>query len=656
MSQGKQISKFSISGWVAMVIFTVLSFILYGNTLRNQYCMDDSIVITHNTFTKQGLKGIHDIFTTESFTGFFGKQKELVSGARYRPLSIATFAIEQEFFHGNPMISHFINILLYALTAFFLYLILQLMLKGFSPVYEYVPLITALLFLFHPIHTEVIANIKGRDEILALLLSFSSCFAMIRYQEKQNRILLISSALLWFLALLAKENAIVFWALMPMMLWMLGAKKFNQYKFPILAFTISAVVFLLIRQSVIGGASGVSNELMNDSFLQATSQQKYATIFYTLSKYIILLIYPSPLTFDYYPYHISLVEWSNAGAVAGLLIYIGLFVWALVIIKKKFFISLSIAFYLLPLLLVSNLFFPIGTFMSERFMYFSSIGFCLLAGLGISYLISLGNNWKYGMFAILGLIFLLFSMKTISRNRAWYDDYTLFTTDVKTSVNGAKSNCSAGGILLDSSDTITEPVRLSSTLNRSIYYLKKAVAIHPKYFDAWLLLGNAYFKKENCTDSSLGCYTRILSLDVEHKLAYNNAQALVNREKDVDIKLKILTQMDQYKPNDYEVNYQMGTLYGKKKNDLERAILYLTKASVINPIGKDAFIDLGVAYGMKRDYIKSAESLQKAMAIDPYDVGIYMNLAVTYYNLGDKDKASEYSQKANELKHHKLLK
>jgi Flp pilus assembly protein TadD len=363
-----------------------------------------------------------------------------------------------------------------------------------------------------------------------------------------------------------------------------------------------------------------------------------------------LLFYPSPLTFDYYPYHISLVGWDNAGAVAGFFVYLVMVILMLRYVKKNFFITLALVFYLVPLLLVSNLFFPIGTFMSERFMYFSSIGFCLLVALGVSLLIALGRSWKYGVFAIITTVCLLFGVKVISRNRAWYNDYTLFTTDVKTSSNGAKSNCSAGGILLESTDTITNPLRQLSTLNQSITYLKKAITIHPKYFDAWLLLGNAYFKKESRTDSALWCYTTMLSFNPDHKLALNNAQALVNREKTPGMKIKLLETIDRYKPNDYEINYQLGTLYGKGMHDLDKAILYLTKATTINPGGKDAFLDLGVAFGFKREFAKSAEVLRKALELDPTNQSAYINLGVTYQNLGNKVKAEECFMKARELK------
>ena len=107
------------------LIITVLCFVLYGNTLQNKYALDDTLVYTANTFTKQGFKGLHDIFAYDTFTGFFGKDKNLVAGGRYRPLSLVTFATEVEFFGDAPAISHFINILLYILTCILLFIVLD---------------------------------------------------------------------------------------------------------------------------------------------------------------------------------------------------------------------------------------------------------------------------------------------------------------------------------------------------------------------------------------------------------------------------------------------------------------------------------------------------------------------------------------------------
>ncbi len=100
--------------------------LLYANTLQNQYASDDTLVYTSNQFTQKGIAGLKEIFTNDAFVGFFGERgKTLVAGGRYRPLSIATFALEVQFFgKNNPAISHAINALLYGLCVVMIYILL----------------------------------------------------------------------------------------------------------------------------------------------------------------------------------------------------------------------------------------------------------------------------------------------------------------------------------------------------------------------------------------------------------------------------------------------------------------------------------------------------------------------------------------------------
>jgi len=103
-------------------ILVLLTFILYGNTLSHDFALDDYIVITGNNFTKKGLGGIKDIMTHDAFVGTYGEALEL-TGGRYRPLSIVSFALEYEFFGRNPFVGHLGNLLLFALSTVLVFLL-----------------------------------------------------------------------------------------------------------------------------------------------------------------------------------------------------------------------------------------------------------------------------------------------------------------------------------------------------------------------------------------------------------------------------------------------------------------------------------------------------------------------------------------------------
>ena len=106
------------------VFLFALAVILYINTLSFDYNLDDGIVITGNKYTKQGFAGIKNILTHDTFVGYFGDGQLLEEG-RYRPLTQVLFAIQYQFFGLNPFIGHLFNVLFYALTCVFLFLLLQ---------------------------------------------------------------------------------------------------------------------------------------------------------------------------------------------------------------------------------------------------------------------------------------------------------------------------------------------------------------------------------------------------------------------------------------------------------------------------------------------------------------------------------------------------
>lgn len=650
MKKKTDIPQKKLSNKWAALIFLIISFILYGNTIGNKYCLDDAIVITQNKFTQQGLKGIDDIFTTESFTGFFGEAKALVSGARYRPLSIATFAVERHFFEESPATSHFINIVLYFISGLLLFLVLKMIISADDVQKHWIAFISTLLFLFHPVHTEVVANIKGRDEIMALLLSLASIYYVLRYYRESKISKLLIAAICFFLALLSKENAFFVIVLLPLLLYAAGYSTFKKISKPFPYLIAAAVLYFIIRQNVTGDLVTVkSDELMNNSFLHASISEKYATIMFTLGIYLKLLLFPHPLTYDYYPYHIPLMDWSSGMVWISFFLYVAMVFAGIYCFRKKTIISIAIAFYLIPLAPVSNILFPIGVFMNERFLYVSSIGFSIIAGF-YAYKAYERSKIKVFVLTVLPLLFILMGFKTIDRNKAWYNDYTLFTTDVKTSVNSAKSNCSVGGILMESTDTITDNARKQQILRQSVVYLQKSVLVHPEYIDAWLLLGNAYFKMGNHFDSTIVCYTTILKINPQHQLTIKNLLAVNEHIAEIDKKMQILNLVLANDPSNYLANYRMGQLYGKEKGDLDKAIHYLTRASEIAPSNQEAFIDLGVAYGLKKDFAKSASMLEKAAAIAPNDHNILMNLGLSYQFMGEMNKAKVCFAKADSLK------
>ena len=77
----------------------------------------------------------------------------------------------------------------------------------------------ALLFVAHPLHTEAVANIKGRDEIMALLGSLAALYFSLRSYHSGKLGWEALAALSFLIGIFSKENAITFLAIVPLTYW-----------------------------------------------------------------------------------------------------------------------------------------------------------------------------------------------------------------------------------------------------------------------------------------------------------------------------------------------------------------------------------------------------------------------------------------------------
>lgn len=274
------------------IVLLAICFGLYFQSMSFGYVLDDLLVIEENKFVQKGFGGLKEIFSEDSFTGYFGVQTKLVEGGRYRPLSLATFAAEIALFgKEKPFFGHLFNILFYWGSALLLFMALERILPKAENQkwYMSIPLWTAVLFVFHPLHSEAVANIKGRDEIMALIFSLGAMWAMLRYADGYGGWQQALSGVLLFLGLLAKENTITFVAIIPLTLWYFKGFTARQALAAIWPILVATLVFLMIRTKVLGYFMnpGVKiTDLMNNPFVGMKSGEKFATIFLTLGWYI----------------------------------------------------------------------------------------------------------------------------------------------------------------------------------------------------------------------------------------------------------------------------------------------------------------------------------------------------------------------------------
>ncbi|MDB4060366.1 glycosyltransferase family 39 protein [Vicingaceae bacterium] len=643
----KKLSKLQVYG-----IFIVFGFLLYGNTLTHDFALDDAIVITENDFTKKGFSGIWDQLTNDQFIGFYGEKKELVAGGRYRPLSMVIYNIQYDLAGANPFLGHLINVLFYILNGILLYTVLNRVLSQFQGFLKGIslPLLVSLLWFFHPIHTEVVANIKGLDEIMAFCLQLSTLWYILNYLENQKINDLLGIVVFFFLGLLAKESTITWLAVIPILIYFFTNHSFKKALPAFGGLAAAAVIWAGIRYQVVGGGiSAVADNIMNDPFLEATISEKYATITLTLGKYLQLLVFPHPLTYDYYPKHIPIVGWGNKMVLLSLLAYLFIAIIAIWGFFKKNVVSFAILLYVITLSIASNLVFVIGAFMNERFVYVSSLGLSLIIGFGIFKLLEHKKISKNAIWTLLFTIFGLYSLKTISRNQVWKNNLTLATHDANISVNGAKSNVMAGGLLTENAMKLKDSSEKQKMLQEGLVYLQRAINAYPEYIDGLILMGNAQWELTKNINQALPYYYQILAINPYHQNTLQNFYIIVEQSKNTEDKINAYKTLLRYNPNEMTAYLNLGRTYGREKNDLKNAQLYLETALKIAPNNYEVLSNLGTLYGLSKSYNAAIDALEKAAKMNPTIAKTQIDLGLSYYYLGQLELAKSSFDKAVQI-------
>lgn len=606
---------------ILAIIIAVSGTLLYSNTLDHGFVLDDNSAIEGNWLVKKGTEAIPELFRTSYRHGFWVGVDEL-----YRPLPLSIFATIWEYFPGDPKPFHLINILLYGLTCGLLFITLARLFETYGLL---IPLIASLLFTFHPVHTEVVANIKSMDEILSLLFILISILCFLSWSSLRGLIYLILGTASFFCALLSKESAITFVAIIPLALYFLRSESIKGMAIVTSSLVIPTVAFLLIREQVVVKFTDQSTFSYIDNVLYYADDVfvQYATAIKLLGLYMLKSFLPISLASDYTFATTELTGWSDPLVWTSLIIHLLIGVIIIRGFKKRNLLSFNLLFYLVSMSIFSNLFIVIGSPFGERFLFTPVIGICLAVATLIVIPGSKNEDVKaneanfLGFFAkhrlrLIPVVLLCFimSIKTTARSSEWESSFTLYEADVQTHPQCARLHYFYANELrkvkaLRSTD---QQVR-ERYLNESIKEYNEAIRIYPEYKAAIGALGVSYYRLGN-KELAYEYYDRAIRMGTTDATTYNN----------------------------------MAVLFSETGNH-RKALEYYERAVIYDPYYFDAWRNIGNTHYELGNNPASIDAFRKALQYNDSDALVNFWLATGLREAGQEEEAQFYFNKAFSL-------
>ena len=474
-------------------LLAMIAFALYMNGINHGYLLDDSAAVTDNNYVQMGIQGIPKLLTTD-FWHF-----SAVRLGYYRPLPLITYAIEYQFFGLSPHISHFNNVLLFAIAVFFLFLFLSKLFSGYNPIF---PFIITILFAAHPIHTEIVDNIKGRDELLSFLNTIVMLYFTLRYAESKKTGFLVVGLLFFYLALMSKESAMTGILLIPLVLWYSGEKSLFALAKKTLPFLLAIILFI-IQKKILFETQHPVIPIDPVNYPYTSDIVKYSSAFMLFLFFIRILVFPHPLRYDYSYNQIPAVGWDSFLALLGFSVFIGILVYTIIAIRKRNRIGFALGFFYITLIPPLVFIMTRGGIFAERLLFFPSLGFCFLVALlfekitrsdfsnPLSSRIESYKGYFFITLLILSVV-ALYSFATIDRNKAWNDRLSLYGADIKTGKNSAQNQLHYGSYWLRMAQVEKDSVKRAQYISKGLSALRQAVTILPGFGDALYWIGFAY--------------------------------------------------------------------------------------------------------------------------------------------------------------------
>jgi len=657
VSAVKQISIF--------LLFIILGFGIYSNTLEVPFLFDDIIRIPDNPDVR-----MTKITFNKIRNAAFGEYS-----ASNRPIGNITFALNYYFHQYNLTGYHVVNIIIHILNSIFLYLFIKttlsistqysanaLAIESHSP--SFIAFCAALIWLANPIHTQSVTYVVQRLNSMAAMFYILSFLLYVKGRVRQRRCATLNpqsktncspknrkigksfrllaftfyfsgAVVAWMLALGSKQNA----AMLPFFIFLYEWYSFQNldwywFKRHFKYVFVVVILFCLIGLIYMGFnplkkiASSPSYARNNFTFIERVLTQPRVVVYY-----LSLLFFPHPsrlnLDYDFRLSH-SLID--PVTTLFSILAIIGIIGLAVYIARKERLLSFCILWFFGNLVIESSVI-PLAIIYEHRTYLPSMLVSLLIVVLGYRYI-----KPKWIGVAIMCAVIGLFSFWTYHRNNVWGNDVTFWRDCVNKSPQKARPHSNLG-LALANQGKRTEAIEQYS----------EALRISPNYFQPHIYMGDV-LREEGRMEKAIHHYSEALRINPYLPKAHNKLGLSLASQGKMDEAIKHYSKALEVDPDHLEAHINLGNALIAQQGVTATAISHLNEALRLDPKSVAAYNSLGIALIRMGKIDEAIAHFRKALQIDPSLTDTHVNLGGALTNLGKIGEAIVHFRKALQIK------
>ncbi|XP_015978681.2 protein O-mannosyl-transferase TMTC4 isoform X1 [Rousettus aegyptiacus] len=673
--------------WAKLVVGFV-SLLCFARSYDGDFVFDDSEAIVNNkdlrAETPLGDLWHHD---------FWGSRlSSNTSHKSYRPLTVLTFRVNYYLSGGfHPVSFHMVNILLHGGISVLMVDVFSVLFGGLQYTSKgrrlnLAPrssLLAALLFAVHPVHTECVAGVVGRADLLGalfFLLSFLGYCKAFRESNKEgthSTFWVLLSIILGAVAMLCKEQGITVLGLNAVFdilvigkfnvleivqkvlhkdksLENTGVLRNGGFLFRMTLLALGGAGVLYMRWKIMGTGPPAFTEVDNpasfaDSMLVRAINYNY---YYSLNAW--LLLCPWWLCFDWsmgcIPLIKSVGDWRVIALAALWFCIIGLICQALCSedTHKRRILTLGLGFLIIPFLPASNLFFRVGFVVAERVLYLPSAGYCMLLTLGFG---ALSKHTKKKVHYNVGKNLADKGNQTAAIR--YYREAVRLNPKYVHAMNNLGNILKERNELQEAEELLSLAVQIqpdfaAAWMNLGIVQnsLKRfeaaeqsyrtAIKHRRKYPDCYYNLGRLYADLNRHVDA-LNAWRNATVLKPEHSLAWNNMIILLDNTGNLAQAEAVGREALGLIPNDHSLMFSLANVLGKSQKYKESEALFL-KAIKAHPNTASYHGNLAVLYHRWGHLDLARKHYEISLQLDPTASGTKENYGLLRRKLEQMQK------------------